>query len=319
MRSSTSSSKSPGLVHAKVLAGICVFLFLGFEILSDYLLQYDSRTYQRVSRQYAEAVTARPARPGEPTSVLIVGNSLLLAGVDVERLRELTSGNLRVYPIFLEATAYYDWLYGLRRIFRQGARPQAVVVGLPVSHFLGNGIRQDYSPKMLFDARDIFHVASDLGLGRTATSNLLLEHSSMFWGTRGALRAQILSRIVPDFEDLASLIKTKPTIPQSPEFEAIAVSRTQSLRDLCAAHGAKLIILLPPTPSSEGAVREMAAASKKAGVDTIVPIDPRALSARFYQPDATHLNPEGAALFTSALATALPQKIRIRETANSPD
>jgi hypothetical protein len=40
-----------------------------------------------------------------------------------------------------------------------------------------------------------------------------------------------------------------------------------------------------------------------------VPIDPATLSARYYEPDAIHLNAEGAALFTSALGTDLPRRI----------
>jgi hypothetical protein len=282
------------------------------EIFSDYLVKHHSFTYARVSRQYGEAIKVRPSRPGEPASVLMVGNSLLLYGVDVDRLHELTSGRMRIYPIFLEATGYYDWLYGLRRLFRRGARPQVVVVGLPVDFFLGTGVRQDYSPLMLFDVRDVLGVASDLRLDNTATSNLLLEHSSTFWDRRSALRAEVLRRIVPHLEDLFSLVRTTPTIPQGPEFEAVAISRLRTLRELCEANGAKLIILVPPTPSSESAVRQMAITSEKAGVQTFVPIDPGALSSRFYQPDALHLNSEGAALFTSALATDLAKHLVVR-------
>jgi lysophospholipase L1-like esterase len=53
----------------------------------------------------------------------------------------------------------------------------------------------------------------------------------------------------------------------------------------------------------------MTLASQKAGVDTLVPIDPTALSAKYYQPDELHLNSEGAQLFTSALATFLPRSV----------
>jgi len=312
MRSSISSSKPAALFYAKVLVVICVTFVVGLEIFSVYVVKHHSFTYARVSRQYDEAIKVRPSRPGEPASVLLVGNSLLLSGVDVDRLHELTSGRMRIYPIFLEATGYYDWLYGLRRLFRRGARPQVVVVGLPVDLFLGTGVRQDYSPLMLFDARDVLGVASDLRLDNTATSNLLLAHSSTFWDRRRVLRTQVLRRIVPHLEDLFSLIKTVPTIPQGPEFEAVAISRLRTLRELCEAHGARLIILVPPTLSSESADRQMAIASQKAGVQTIVPIDPGALSARFYQPDALHLNSEGAALFTSALATDLTRHLVVR-------
>src|SRR5207245_6189483 len=88
-----------------------------------------------------------------------------------------------------------------------------------------------------------------------------------------------------------------------------ANSRLERLRELCQAHGAKLIILVPPTLSSEDAVQQMTITSQKAGVDTLVPIDPTALSAKYYQSDELHLNSEGAQLFTSALATFLPRTL----------
>jgi len=290
MRLSISNSKSAPLFYAKVFAGICAFLIVAIEIGSGHLLKHHSETFARVSRQYADAVRVRPAKPGEPISVLMVGNSLLLEGVEVDRLRKLTSSQMHIYPIFLEATGYYDWLYGLQRLFREGARPQVVVVGVGVNSFLANSVRQDYSSLMLFDTRDTLGVAHDLELDRTATSNLLLAHSSAFWNTRSVIRTQILCHVVPRCKELFLLLKRQPPIPTPEEFQTIASSRLQRLRVLCEAHGAKLIILVPPTPSSEDAVRQMTIASHKAGVDALVPIDPDTLSARYYQPDELHLN-----------------------------
>jgi len=108
------------------------------------------------------------------------------------------------------------------------------------------------------------------------------------------------------------LMKPQPAIPPPQQFQTIASSRLKKLRELCEAHGAKLILLVPPTLSSQEAVRQMAIASQKAGVDALVPIDPTALSARYYQPDELHLNSQGAALFTAALAEFLPQTV-VRE------
>jgi hypothetical protein len=318
MPSSTSSSNHPALFYAKLLLGICALLILVFEFSSNYLLKRHSETYARVSKQYADAVKLRPANPGEPASVLMVGNSLLLYGVDVDRLKNLTSGRVHLCPIFLEATGYYDWLYALQRLFREGSRPQVVVLGVGVNSFLANTVRQDYAPLMLFDLRDSFSVASDLNMDRTATSNLLLAHSSAFWDARSVVRTQILRHTVPHYEELVTLLKPQPDIPPAPQFQAIANSRLEQLRTLCEAHGAKLIILVPPTPSSEGAVHQMIIASQKAGVDTLVPIDPTVLPAKFYLSDEVHLNPEGAALFTTALAEFLPQTV-VRDSTASPD
>src|SRR5216683_4971419 len=274
MPSSTSSSKSGALFYAKLLVGICALFMFAFEFFSDFLLKHHSETYARASRQYAEAVKMRPAKPGEPTSVLMIGNSLLLEGVDVDRLKELTSSQMRIYPIFLEATGYYDWFYGLQRLFREGARPQVVVVGVGVNSFLANSVRQDYVPLMFFDARDTLGAASDLDMDRTAASNLLLAHSSVFWNTRSVIRSQILYHVIPHSKDLFLLLKRQPPIPPAPEFQAIADSRLRRLRELCEAHGARLIILVPPTPSSDDEVHQMTLAAQNAGVDALVPIPP---------------------------------------------
>src|SRR5215472_1543037 len=265
MPSSISNSRHPAITSAEVLFSICFAFIVSFELFGDYLLKHHSETYARVSRQYADALRVRPAKPGEPKSVLMVGNSLLLYGVDVERLQKLTSSQLSIHPVFLEATGYYDWLYALKRLFRDGSRPQVVVLGVGVNAFLSNGVRQDYAPLMFFDLQDAYEVASELKFDRTAASNLLLEHSSVFWDTRRVFRMQVLRHMVPHCRQLFLLLKPQPPVPPPAEFDAIANPRLERLRRLCAAYGAKLIILVPPTPSSEDAVRQMTLASQREG------------------------------------------------------
>lgn len=309
MHSSISGSKTTAVTYAKILMGICAILIVALELCGGYLLKHNSATYTRISRQYGQALEIRPAGAGEPASVLMVGNSLLLHGVEVDKLRTLTSSDLRIYPVFLEQTGYYDWQYGLRRLFRQGARPDVVVVGIGVNYFLENGVRQEYAPMMFFDARDTLAVASDLKLDRTATSNLFLAHSSKFWDMRTAIRTQVLNHVVPHLQDLFSLINPRPAIPEGRQFEEIAIPRLQRLRSLCEANGAKLILLVPPTLSSEDAVDRMISAARAVNVDVSVPVDPETLSARFYQQDGMHLNEQGAAVFTAALAKDLPARV----------
>jgi hypothetical protein len=249
-------------------------------------------------------------------SGIMVGNSLLLEGVDVDRLQKLTSGRIRISPIFLEATGYYDWFYGLQGLFRQGSRPQIIVLGVGVNNFLADSVRQDYVPFMLFGLRDSLDVASELKMDRTATSNLLLSHASVFWDTRSVFRTQILRHAIPHYRELVLLLKPQPVIPPNPEFQAIANPRVVRLRELCKAYGARLIILVPPTPSSENATRQMATAAQSAQVEALIPIDPGALSTKYYQPDELHLNSEGAELFTTALATILRDAIGRNDSAS---
>jgi hypothetical protein len=307
MPSSTSNSKHPTIFHAKLLFGFCAIVIVLLESMSHYMLKHHSETYARVTQQYAQALTVRPAGPSNPTSVLMVGNSLLLYGVDVDRLASLTSGRVRVYPVFLEATGYYDWLYGLRRLFRNGARPQVVVVGVGLNEFFSKSVRLDYAPLMFFDTWDTLGIASDLKMDRTGTADLVLAHLSTFWDLRNVIRLQILSHLIPHYKDLILMLKTQPTLPPPVKFDEMANARLERLRKLCEANGAKLILLVPPAPSSENAIARLTQDARKVGVATLVPVNPRTLPLKFYLADQIHLNPQGAEVFTSALAADLPK------------
>ena len=105
MPSSISSSKHPALFYAKLLVGICAFLILVFELLSDFLLKHHSETYARVSQQYAQAVHMRPASAGQPASILMVGNSLLLYGVDVEDRKSTRLNSSHAIPSRMPSSA----------------------------------------------------------------------------------------------------------------------------------------------------------------------------------------------------------------------
>lgn len=323
MRSSTSNSDARPLFYSKVLVGLCALLLVAIELASRPMTYY-SGTYKRVTQQYNDALTARHSLPSGPPSVLMVGNSFLLDGVDVDRLRQLTSSSLEFYPLFLEGTDYYDWLYGLRRLFRLGARPQFVLVGLGIDGVLDNAVRHEYAPGMLFDALDIVRADSELGLDNTQTTSLLLAHWSTFWNVRNVIRTQIMTRVLPKFRDfyLADLwsgLKDKRVVPFDAEHEAIAVARLQRLRHLGERYGARMIILVPPTPALPGAVEQLQSVARKAGVDTLMPIDPTMLPAGVLRPDELHLNEDGAVIFTSALGTELPKKLRNLDSLASED
>jgi hypothetical protein len=116
--------------------------------------------------------------------------------------------------------------------------------------------------------------------------------------------------MVPHFDHLFPFIRASDlSVPGGQEFEAAVMFRLRTLRELCEAHGAKLILLIPPTPSSASTVRRMAMASEQVGVKALVPIDPAALAPGSYKADAIHLNPNGAVRFTSALAVDLLEVI----------
>src|SRR5207245_10916861 len=110
---------------------------------------------------------------------------------------------------------------------------------------------------LFFDDRDTLALASDLHLDRTATSNLLLAHSSTFWDTRSAVRTQILRHMVPHLEDLFLMLSQTPAIPEAHEFEEIAIPRLRRLNGLCEADGATLTRECPRTLASDGTVGQI--------------------------------------------------------------
>jgi hypothetical protein len=238
----------------------------------------------------------------------MVGNSLLLDGIDVGRMQKATSGRLKIYPVFFEGTHYYDWLYGLRRLFRQGARPRVLVIGLGMESLLVNAVRPE-SPMLLFDAQDVVNVSKDLGLDRTETFNLLLSHWSAFWDGRRTIRLAGLRRVIPGAVEFFTLLDKVPTSSIGPEFEAIATSRLRTLRLLGETYGARALLLIPPWSASAASVPQTLAAARNAGVPTLMPVDPMSVPAAFYERDGIHMNARGAALFTAALETDLTRKI----------
>jgi hypothetical protein len=316
MRSSISSFETCGAYITGLLV-VCIIFLISIELWARHSLTSQSTTYKRVWQQYHEAIRSRRSTLGEPVSVLMVGNSLLLDGIDVKQLSEATSGRLRIYPVFLEATHYYDWLYGLRRMFREGARPQVLVIGLGMESLIDNGVRPDYSPMLLFDARDVLNASSDLGLDRTATVNLMLAHWSAFWDIRRITRVQILRRAIPSAGDMLTVFKKLSRDPIGPEHEALAASRLGTLRQLGEAYGAKVILLIPPMSISPEAIPRVMVAARRAGLDALLPVDPLRLPADCFEPDTIHLNSKGAAVFTAAVQADLSRKVGSLETAVS--
>jgi hypothetical protein len=320
MRSSISSSESRPLLYSKLLAVLCALVLLSLECGYSFALTW-SGTYRRVSQQYADAVQARPSNPGAPPSVLMVGNSLLLDAVDVDRFQQLTADRLRLYPLFLEGTAYLDWFYGLQRLFRRGSRPDVVIVGLGLDGVVQSSVRQEYAPRLLFTPSDLLAISREAGLDRTVTTSLVLSHWSAFWDMRHVIRVQVMTRTLPYFErlyltDLWSDLKAKRAARVDPRGEGVAIARLQRLRQLCEAHGARLLVLVPPTPSVPSAIQQLTFVADSARVDVLMPVNPATLPARYFRPDDIHVNEDGAAVFTAALAADLPARIVERRVAS---
>src|SRR5277367_3754532 len=89
-----------------------------------------SKVQRRQSSQRSTLLGIRDAPSSAVPHIALLGNSLLLDGVNVPLLGEKLQTVAAPVPYFVLATEYYDWLFGLKRLYAEGARPRFVLLGL---------------------------------------------------------------------------------------------------------------------------------------------------------------------------------------------
>ncbi|HUR33041.1 MAG TPA: hypothetical protein VM032_04550 [Vicinamibacterales bacterium] len=302
MPSSISASRLRRATWALVVG--CAAVALIVEGAARLGLDRASRIQRRMVQEYREALTiGRDGAGGR--HILVVGNSLLDEGVDFARLQQSLESGYDVRRYMVEQTVYYDWLYGLRRLYREGARPDVVVVMLGTGHWLSPGIRGDYSAQYLFSPVDLPLVARDLGMHPTDATGLMLAGVSKFWGARVEMRNFVLGRLMPNlgaFMNASSAVDRRPMIDAV--IEPVLATRIARMREVTARYGSELVLLVPPLlDPADGSNGLMAAAAGDA-VRVLRPVTSGSFGAELYR-DGFHLNESGAALFTERLIPAL--------------
>lgn len=263
----------------------------------------------RIQRRMAEERAAASSTFSRNTSVsgntvLLVGNSLILEGVDPDQFH---SGLLPVgYGLryVVEQSDYYDWYYGLKRLFREGVRPRYVAIGLAPFQLNSENIRGDYSAYYLFSADDIMRYARDSRLGLTTTSGLLLAHFSRSYAVRTEMRVFLLTRFFPTYVAMLHAVTTQPAQRVSDEsIEAASVKKLSALADLCSTYDVKPILVVPPT--GYGGEAAVTSASRSSGVPVVIPVPRDEFGSEYFQSDHFHLNEKGRSIFTARLVEKL--------------
>jgi hypothetical protein len=238
--------------------------------------------------------------------LLVVGNSLLDEDVRFDDLKGALGDEWDARRFVVEQTFYLDWYYGLKRLFREGARPDVVVVMLSTRQWIRTDSRGDYSAHYLMDTADVPQAARDLGLNATQATNLFLSNVSKFWGARAELRNFVLGHVMPDLGrlmDFSSVADPNPLFDD--DVARVAHDRIARLKALADAHGARLVIVLPAIlESQDGAVGFLRAASALKAA-TLRPVASGTFAATLYRDAGFHLNAAGATEFTARLIPAL--------------
>ena len=291
----------------------CAALLLGLAALLGCVLEVGARSlYPRISRLMNRVEAERSAalqlgREQEKYSVLLVGNSLFEVGIDLPMIRtEMSAYDVRRFVI--SNTWYLDWYYGLRQLFRKGARPKAVVLGLSANQLLAQRIQGDFTAHTLFDTLDLIDIGHDLHKNNTEISSLYFANLSAFYGDRQEVRKWLFSTyIMPDLPQLGQVLRAPAPnrLVSAQQITDNAEPRIRALNELCRRNGALFILVLPPLPTTTNAeIAAVEEAGRRAGVPVISPIGPNELGPQYF-PDGMHLNEEGALKFTGSLSSDL--------------
>lgn len=283
----------------RTLVSLALFC-IAIEGLTRFGFSHISRIEARISQDHKAALAIR--KSDRPT-MLLVGNSLMLEGIDYPQVQDSLAPQARVVRFPIEQTQYLDWYYGLRRLFAEGSQPQMVVLCMSAEHLIASRIRGDYSAYYLFRLADIPQIRNDVHYDLTKTSSLVLSRFSLFYAGRSPLRNFVLVRTDPAYAGmLQGLAAPQAHFPPDREMERIAEARLAVLRELCAAHGARFLYLLAPGFGPGEA--PLVEAGARSHTDVMVPFHLNELGRDKFR-DGFHLNAAGARMFTARFADLL--------------
>ena len=270
------------------------------------LLPKMSRIEARVVSEHRLAV--QPPPHGKPMA-LFLGNSLMNADVDFDRLRQGVGSMVEIRRFVVESTGYWDWYYGIQRLLAEGAQPDVIVLVIGRHDLLSRTVRGDYFANRLMRAGDVLKVGSDLKLHPTATANLLAANLSTFYGLRSEIRKVLMGRLLPDVPVFVHKLTTIRGAHISPEELAkIGGERLASLNALAKAHHIRFIFVLAPEPrSNEVMVAPLRTVAGQIGVPLVLAMHNGQMAPCEYS-DGFHMNGQGAIKYTEALIPEIRKK-----------
>lgn len=278
-----------------------ILILLGAEVLCRYAFPRISQIERRISSDEQEAWSIAAPNPGTRPTILLVGNSLLLDGLDYPRIRTEMASNARVLRFVIERTDYLDWYYGLHHMFASGARPSAVVLCLNLGQTVSSETLGDYSARHLFGISDLLPVARQSGMDATRVSGMLLSHFSAFYASRATVRNFILNKSAPSYTAAMHALADNTVRPLPPDEELIQEARDRlvKMRELCHQYGVDLVLLIPPSLTRNNDL--LATAARLQNIEFDFPLPFGTVGPEMFRPDRSHLNDKGAALFTDAI------------------
>ncbi len=299
-----------------VMLLLVTFVFLNAEIMARVVFPRVSRIESRIRKDERETNSIGAAIAGSPLTVLIVGNSLLLRGLDYPKLRDDMAGQANVVRFGIENTEYIDWYYGLRHLFESGVHPSSVVLCLNLGQTVSTRTLGDYSARHLFGRAELLPAAHAAGMDATRTSGLILAHWSVFYASRATIRNFVLNKTAPGYAEAMHTLADVP-IPFPPDEELLAKAneRLREMQQLCDRYGVPLVLLIPPAVvRHNNDLLAFAASQQRVTLDYPIP----SLGTQYFA-DGVHLNQRGATLFTESITKCLRTRLANEGVGDSID
>jgi hypothetical protein len=307
---STSNSKQPVPVGIRQLdlstvaiLGTVIGMLVLVEIVTAIGFDRTSQVQRRELGQRQALLATTDSSSGR-VHIAVLGNSLLLDAIDVPSFAAGLEPRATPVPYFVLATLYYDWFYGIKRLFAEGMRPRYVLVGLSPNQLASSRTRGDYSARYLFQQSDLLEIIRHTHMDATTASGFILSHYSHYYSTRGVTRGFLLSRLLPSVGELLQEVGGghEPDVDEK-LLRQMSVDRLRALDALCAAYGSRLILVVPPT--YQRGAQAIADVGTTLHVPVLIPLDSDELDPSYYKSDGFHLNEKGARLFTARLTETL--------------
>lgn len=264
------------------------------------------------SRQSVPGDVRAASAVGGPRSVLIVGNSLVLHGIDVPAVEQALGTGYAATKLSIVDSGYLDWLYGIMSLFDRGSQPEALVLAISPTQLVEDRPPTGTTARMLWTTPNLVRYALERRPGLTAVSNRLFEHFSEFFAIRSRLRQDARRLLIPGYEAMSRryFIPAGDSSSDTTHDETIAEARLRTLDSVCAKRRVRFVFLLIPTNTAgdRGLEQTLVAAGERAGVPVLVPVSNGGLDAQWLL-DGYHLNANGAYAFSTRAGVALAAEL----------
>jgi hypothetical protein len=303
---SRDTSAQPGMSSRTgiilLLAGLIV-ICVGLEFSSPRILAHLSRIQRRINGEMAAAKQLGPTNGGHPT-ILIVGNSLLNEGVQIDQLRADVANDYAVKRLVIEQTHYLDWYFGLRRLLAEGSHPSVIILTLDPAQLASTFTLGESFARRQMSLQDFPQVVRETNLDRTTASTYFFAHFSNWLGDKGFIRQAVMILLVPHFRELAGRIADHGAhITERDRLVGAAQQRLPELAALAQERGVQIVVLFPPA-LKENYSLDIQQVGASVNLPIWVPSVPGEFSRDLYK-DGYHLNPQGAQIFTERLAAQI--------------